>query len=345
VSQPRFSSIETAIATARSLRRIGRPTEARRIYEVLVQSRATRKVDAIASAAIDNGLARLDIDAERRRPQVVWLLSYPRTGSTWLRFMLTHLMAGDFDSSRVVNDITPTLEYGTTAAQFRDERVTFMKTHYAYPSFLKEADDFIDLTAGAIYICRHPADVLASTYNYLRRQGNDPDSTLEQGIDAYADSFITNRGAARFVQVGHGTYLGHFVQWRTQPLVRNLIHVRYEDMIEKPAEVLQLIARRWQLPVTEARIQAAVAACQFERMRTLEDAEANSAAAVDSLKKKSYGFSEHTAFPPAMSVGRSKDLKFVNRGEAGYGKEMLDPTVYARMAEAFQPLMQPLGYE
>lgn len=345
MNQAHFSSIAAAIATARTLRRLGRPAEARRILQTLADSRSSRKIDAPVSAQIDNGLARLDIDAERRQPQIVWMLSYPRTGSTWLRFMLTHMMTGGFDSSRVVNDTTPTLEYGTTSGQFRDDHVTFVKTHYAYHAFLNEAEDFIDLSAGAIYICRHPADVLASTYNYLRRQGNDPDSILEKGIDAYADAFITNRGAARFVQVGHGTYLGHFTQWRTQPLIRNVLHVRYEDMIDKPHEVLQVIARRWHLSVSDDRIAGAVDACRFEQMRALEDKEANSAASVASLTRKSYGFSAHTAFPPAMRVGRAKALKFVNRGEAGYGKALLDPAVYARMADAFKPLMTSLGYE
>lgn len=341
-----FSSVDTALQTARQLRRWGRTGEARRILDWAYELRASQRVETVLQARMDNIRTRLDLDEAGARPRIVWLLSYPRTGSTWLRFMLTHLIGGPFDTSAAVNRITPTLEYGTRTDSFADGRTVFVKTHYRLDAFLREAEDLADFTVGAIYVARHPADVLASCFNYMRRQAYDPEDVLgKQGIAGYAEGFIKELGEAHFVRLGHGSYLGHFTEWTLQPLIREMEIVRYEDMIADPAVVLGRIAARWSLDLPADRVAEAAAACSFERMRDLEAQEKakSDETMLDSLP--SFRFTELSAFPPAfVKEGGQKDIRFVNRGEAGYGRELLSAEQLARLNAAFGSLMQRLGY-
>ena len=154
---------EILLQKAHELRRAGKAAEAAAIYRGLIE-RGHRDFYVV------NGQTRALMDVEGLRARVVWLVSFPRTGSTWLRFLLTHLIHGPFDCSSVVNRVTPTLEYGVEFDDMRCDGVVFMKVHDDFPSFRNVSQEFLDFTVGVIYVVRHPADVLASFWNYILRQ-------------------------------------------------------------------------------------------------------------------------------------------------------------------------------
>lgn len=340
----RFNTPEEALDTTRWLRRLGRRDEARAILSALHQRAQENEYGAIFAAAVRNGLTRLDIEAARRKVGLVWLLSYPRTGSTWLRFLITAMIQGTFDQSKEANKVTPTLEYGITLDQIAKERPTFVKTHYAYARFLVEATDLADLSIGAIYVARHPADVAMSVCNYLNRQEPNPDQDREETEQNFLNNFLKNGGAIRFLNLGYGTYVSHFTGWRYQPLIRRLQIIRYEDLISQPQDVLRAISDTWKLGVDDKAIEAAIESCAFERMREMEVKERDSSIKAEEAEKVAYTFAKASAFPPPQAMGLKENLYFVNRGESGYGLESLSDEQKQVMNKTFGRLMAELGY-
>src|SRR5262245_16333708 len=101
--------------------------------------------------------------------RVVWLASYPKSGNTWVRFMLGNLMLGRVNSSAEITHQIPDIHYGITGQHLFGNHVTIIKTHWKYWPTLPLRED----TVGVIYIIRHPLDVLESCQNFaMLRSGN-----------------------------------------------------------------------------------------------------------------------------------------------------------------------------
>src|SRR5579884_3895517 len=97
---------------------------------------------------------------------VIWLASYPKSGNTWLRFLVCNLVFGLQDSAETLNRLAPDLHELTELPQL-PEATVFMKTHFPFSQLMPLADH----TAAALYIVRHPADVMLSNFHYARRRG------------------------------------------------------------------------------------------------------------------------------------------------------------------------------
>src|ERR1700691_3950002 len=96
----------------------------------------------------------------------VWIASYPKSGNTWVRFLVSHLLFGPLDSAATLNRLVPDIHELGAAVEAPSTPV-LMKTHFPYSPALPLAMQ----TAGAIYVVRDPADVMLSNYYYRKRSG------------------------------------------------------------------------------------------------------------------------------------------------------------------------------
>ena len=103
---------------------------------------------------------------------ITWLSSYPKSGNTWVRFMIANMLAGPLDSTEHLQAIVPDMHEPLSAVQRRrwaamPRQVT--KTHHVY----REGEPYQGRTAGIISVVRNPLDVLASGMNFrlLTRPG------------------------------------------------------------------------------------------------------------------------------------------------------------------------------
>jgi hypothetical protein len=262
--------------------------------------------------------------------EVVWVSSYPKSGNTWVRFLLTNLLHGRFEESQLIHEVTPVLERVLSPHQLRTDRKNFVKTHIAYTPDLP----FHEATVGAIYIVRNPLDVLASNLNYFFLTSNfdtADDTRIAAIAGQYVEAFIKHRGDPRWFQFNYGNWVQHVESWNDLNHPFPVLRLRYEDLLEDPCAALVGICDSFGLGRSEDELRAAVANSSFERMREIEEKE---------LRERRPGMFYHEGRDAMASNGR----RFMHRGKQGLGKQLLTADQIAQARTAFSPLMEQLGY-
>jgi len=246
--------------------------------------------------------------------QVIWLASYPRSGNTWLRFLLHNYIYGSVRESGDVNRSIPPIHRYQLNSAYRGTILS--KSHYAWSS----AHPHHDQTLGFIYILRNPKDVLLSSYNYACLKGpHRPDPI------AFAREFVRCGGVAAWQRGGFGTWLEHVSSWLDERSLPGLV-LRYEGMIESPAACLKSIVHFLNLPIDEERISCSVEASSFENLKSIERREKESGV-------------KNILFPGSKDQA-SKGVSFMHKGLRGQSLAHLDPALDQFFDERFAPLLQ-----
>jgi aryl sulfotransferase len=274
---------------------------------------------------------------------LVWLASYPKSGNTWLRAMLTALLSPDqklhglnamvggselgerqflddscgVDSSSLTYDgLKPWLRAMRRVAAEQVEPPYFVKTHDAYAVTAEGLSLFpAEASLLAVHIVRDPRDVAISL---AAHDGSD----IEAAIVKLADPDYMLNGArhegGEFLPVMVGDWSGHALGWLEQTEIAALL-LRYEDILADPSEALRGVADACGLPIDDTTIMAATAATTLEELRTAE---------------QETGFAEK---PAGMA-------NFFRAGRAGEWREVLTLPQIEAITTSHGAMMQRLGY-
>lgn len=228
---------------------------------------------------------------------IYWLVSYPKSGNTWLRAFLTnylgdsgkpadinHLQAGQHVTSRDLFDewtgIDSTdltweeiehyrpLMYEQMAADIKFDGPFFTKIHDAYtyngdrrPIFPKKA------TAGVIYIIRNPLDVAAS---YAHHENKGVDEIIElMASDTHA--MLSNKEILYdHLPMKLLSWSSHVNSWTGISGELDIHVVRYEDMAAKPEAAFAGVIDFSGMDVDRQKVRNAIEFTRFERMQAQE---------------------------------------------------------------------------
>ncbi len=199
-----------------------------------------------------SGLRPLRVRLRHRglRPADVALASYPRSGNTWIRFLLYQLTTGQAGEWPAVNAAIPYVGEHHQARPLLADGGRLFKTHENDPRYYQRA----------IYLVRDPRDVVLSEHRHTRMFGN-----FDGELDAFVETFV--KGQVH----GLGTWAAHARGWLEAS--RNEGHVlvvRYEDLRAEPHPQVTRVARFLDLPTDEETIARAIADNTIERMRRKE---------------------------------------------------------------------------
>jgi len=190
-----------------------------------------------------NSLAGFRID-----PDDLFIVSYPRSGNTWVRFLLANLMqydrgeAVDFHS---VHERIPDLEIAAHRQRLQTMAAPRMiKTHRLPDPRL----------ARVIYLLRDGRDVMVSYFHFLRKQGRFEGDFL---------TFLQQDARPRAWQE-------HVTSWLEAGPPCDLLLVRYEDLVLDTAAELTKMARFAGLPCEPERFRFSIEHSSFEEMRAIE---------------------------------------------------------------------------
>ncbi len=247
---------------------------------------------------------------------IVWIASYPKSGNTWVRFLVHHLLHGPAESSATLNErIPPILK--DRSFPVPDGGFVCSKTHFVcVPSHPRLAE-----TDRAVYIIRNPRDVALSALNY-RRLGGMPDSIPDA---KYLRAFIAHRGDPEWARQGFGSWPQNIQTW-TAPLPFPVLTLRYEHLKSDPIDQARAIASFLGLSPTDDELRAAVDACSFGRLRTLEQSE------------------KDKGDPDTIFKGQNQDRFFMNKGLTGQRLDDIEPGLDDAFDKAFATELAGLGY-
>lgn len=247
-------------------------------------------------------------------PDDVFLVSYPRSGNTWARFLLGNLIDNK-------NPVTfANIESRIPEIYFNSDRV--MRT-LPRPRLLKSHECFQPHYRRVIYIVRDPRDVAVSFYHHNVKAGNIPD-------DYPMQDFIPRFLNAEFDKKW-GSWSDHVRSWLLLRYGRpDFMLVRYEELKCEPTLHLERITVFLQqcafssLDSGPQAIDRAVKLSSPERMRTLEKEQAGEWV----LTKKT-----------------RLDKPFIRSATAGGWTSQLPEASVALLEVAWGNLMRSLGYE
>lgn len=261
--------------------------------------------------------------------KLVWLASYPKSGNTWLRFLLSELLLGGVRSSHDIFDGTP-VEPGLDAEALVGERTNVVKIH-RLPDSNHPLERF---AVGAVHLIRNPLKLMVSNLrHFLLLHGGLPEDRTEryQLVHAYVGDFIRAGGDMRWKAVGWGSWSEHTLRWM-EPKPYPQLLVQYEDLLENPSEWVQKICDFAGLDYPRSQIDEAVSRWSFAGMRALED---------DEIRRRHVGMFYKPHYEPALRQG----IRFVGSHGSPIAKVELDPELEAEAKKAFEPAFSACGYQ
>lgn len=240
-------------------------------------------------------------------PDDTFLVSYPRSGNTWTRFLIANLRYPNRQVSFTkIDELIPDACSQSKAYLKKVARPRIIKTHeYFDPRYKK-----------VIYIVRDPRDVVLSQYKwFLKCRAIEDGYPLEQFVTRFIAGDMSIYGS-------WGENVGSWLATRHKS--DTFLMLRYEDLTEHTTGELQRVASFLGIAATEADLARAAELSSAARMRELE-------------KKEGEVW--------VGTRGRRSDIPFVGTARAGSWKtDLPEPSVRA-IEEAWKPILRLLKYE
>ncbi|NCT56774.1 MAG: sulfotransferase domain-containing protein [Legionella sp.] len=274
---------------------------------------------------------------------IYWLASYPKSGNTWFRVFLAHMLHdGDdaldldgirtgaiasgrawvdealgFDSAHFTHDDLDALR--PAVYRWHAEQATTVehhKTHDAY-TYLPNGEALIPAqnSLGALYFVRNPLDVAVSFANHMNCSIDQAIQSMGKPDFAFCKS---NQKLHDQLRQQLLSWSMHVKSWSEAQEINCLV-LRYEDMKQTPMETFTRAAKHLKLDASEERIERALNHAHIDRLQDLEQA---------------HGFKEK---PPKVE-------RFFRKGMVGDWKNVLTSKQIDTIIHDHGEVMQAHGY-
>jgi len=270
---------------------------------------------------------------------IIWLASYPKSGNTWLRALLStyfFLKEKEFNFS-ILNEIPNFIQskYFSSlielsklkanpfeitnywhAAQSRinlSGQTKFFKTHNACVSYKDKWFTTKENTSGYIYVVRDPRSIVCS-------QAAHSNIKIEKSVEDLLDeNFIGYNGKYYLAELTCSWKI-NYLSWKKRKNFPGII-VKYEDLKDNPdkefEKILSFLKDKIKFELDKEKIKKIVEICSFSNLKNLEN-------------KK--GFVE------------AQSGKFFRKGEKNAWKSELPTDLQKKIENNLKEEMQELGY-
>jgi hypothetical protein len=239
-------------------------------------------------------------------PDDSFVVSYPRSGNTWVRFLLANLISEEPITFANIEACIPDVYKNTRKQLARLSRPRVLKSHeYFDPRYNR-----------VIYIVRDPRDVAVSYYHYQIK--------LRQLVNNYPLDRYVSRFVAGDVDL-YGSWGNNVASWlATRQNGTAFLLLRYEDFLRNPTQELARLASCLGIQHTRERLHRAVERSTAAKMRELEI---------------------HESDQWVTTRGSRRDEPFVRSATSGQWRLCLSKHSVAEIESAWGGVMQLLGYE
>ncbi len=187
------------------------------------------------------------------RPADVFFGSYPRSGSTWSRFVLYELLTGREAGFEAVNKTLLSVQRLNHGIPVLPNNGRMIGSHEQYQPEYKRA----------VFLVRDCRDVMLSEYAYLTSLG-----LYKKDFDHFVEGFLGVRARVN----GFGPWQQHATSWLDSPIAGtpNLLIMQFENVRRNPEDSFQRICDFFGVEVTREAVQKALANNSINRMREKE---------------------------------------------------------------------------
>ena len=274
---------------------------------------------------------------------IIWLASYPKSGNTLLRSILSaYFYSADgnfkFENLYKISQFPAVHHFMSLGVNIDDEgevfknfinaqdfinkdngKVKFFKTH---SSLCKMHDsNFTDLknTLGAIYIVRDPRNVVTSLAHHYNL-------SIDQATDVMIDKNRLMDKTLKNCRVFLGSWNFNYNSWKNLLKQNKFLLIKYEDLTNRKKTVLlkifkylDLLGLKSNLDMT--KLNKALKTTDFENMKKKEENEMFYEAVIDSKTGKRKNFFN---LGPKNNWRALLDKKNKDKIEKNFEKEMLE---------------------
>jgi hypothetical protein len=187
-------------------------------------------------------------------PADVFFGAYPKSGTTWARFVLFEMLSGKPSGFKATNQQMPGIGLHSKALRLLPGGGRLIATHEYYRKDYHRA----------IYMVRDARDVLLSEYAFLKAL-----DFYHHDLDEFVPYFLFTCVSA------YGPWHRNVASWLDSPIAgtENMLVVRYEDLRRDPVPWFARMGEFLGVDVSEEQIKTAVANNSIQSMREKEDKE------------------------------------------------------------------------
>jgi hypothetical protein len=243
-------------------------------------------------------------------PDDVFLVSYPRSGNTWTRFLIGNFVYQEEPVTFTnVESRIPEIYLSPDRVLRRLSRPRMLKSHECFDPRYKRI----------IYIVRDPRDVAISYYHYaVKIKWIEPEYPIEKFVPRLIDGEFDVRGGWA------ASWSDHVMSWVSMRSESDgFLFLRYEDLIQDAGRELGKVASFLRFQPTPERITRAVQLSSADHMRKLEKKEA-----------QQWQLTKNTR----------QDKPFVRAAKSGNWENVLPPASIEAIESAWAATMRSVGY-
>ena len=281
---------------------------------------------------------------------IIWIASYPKSGNTWVRSLLsTYLYTEDgsfnfnllkkilkFPSkiylkyfTKDFSDIKKISEYWISAQErinlFNENKSVLLKTHSALCTLENNSFTNKQNTQAVIYIVRDPRNVITSISNHYSL-------SIEESYDFMIDNkkiLTSDRWGGEDFGISEvlGSWSQHYKSWQNIKFAP-ILNIKYENLIDDTKNslitIINFLQKFTDAKIDEKKILKTIKSCNFENLREME------------IKQ---GFDES-----AYSEQLEKKVNFFHLGKENNWEKLLRPEMEKKIRTTFNNEMKELNY-
>ena len=276
---------------------------------------------------------------------IIWIASYPKSGNTWLRSIITSLLYTtdgifDFKLIKKIKQFPTRNQFQEFTKNFNDineiskfwllaqdkinltEEIKFFKTHNLNCAVNKNSFTNKSHTLGTIYVVRDPRNLVNSIKNHYNKSN-----------DEEAKNFLISKKILSRVPKDNeadiatllGSWSDHYNFWTKRN--SNLLLIKYEDLIldtKKELERIIIYLKKFMtVEINPEKIKNILNTTSFDHLKNLENKGLFNENVYDSKKNK---------------------IRFFNKGPSNDWTKVLDKKIQDDIEKIFYKEMKELGY-
>ena len=280
---------------------------------------------------------------------IIWIASYPKSGNTWVRSLLSHYFfsksekfnfdllkhipnfnAADFlDNKNSIRSNDDIIKSWIPVQKFINEkfkRNLFFKTHNVCVTSKGEKFTSNEVSAGCIYVVRDPRNVITSYKNF---ENQTYENIIKNMIDEEGFLLSNKSTFEKFGIKGIeviSSWARHYNSWVHNNTNIPICLIKYEDLVENPSlefnkifDFLKKINNEKKTEINKEKLEKTISETNFKNLKDLEN---------------NNGFSEK----------QNRKVNFFNQGIENDWKKILPNNISSIIERKFEKEMKELGY-